>query len=170
MKLNTIYSYLIIILFTPLIGKLINQIYLYYKMHKKFENCNLLSNLAYRLTPHEFEIWCSEYLSNLGFTNIMVLPIGPDAGKDIICEKNSEKFYIECKRYSPNSYISSFQVEKLLGSMISDNVKNGLIITTGDLSKEAKDTLKKIKKPYNINIITSNELSLSYSKYILKLN
>ena len=57
-----------------------------------------------------------------------------------------------------------------LGSMISDNVKNGLIITTGDLSKEAKDTLKKIKKPYNINVITSNELSLSYSKYILKLN
>ena len=170
MKLNTIYSYLIIILFTPLIGKLINQIYLYYKMHKKFENCNLLSNLAYRLTPHEFEIWCSEYLSNLGFTNIMVLPIVPDAGKDIICEKNSEKFYIECKRYSPNSYISSFQAEKLLGSMISDNVKNGLIITTGDLSKEAKDTLKKIKKPYNINVITSNELSLSYSKYILKLN
>lgn len=170
MKLNTIYSYLIIILFTPLIGKLINQIYSYYKMHKKFKNCNLLSNLAYRLTPHEFEIWCSEYLSNLGFTNIMVLPIGPDAGKDIICEKNSEKFYIECKRYSPNSYISSFQVEKLLGSMISDNVKNGLIITTGDLSKEAKDTLKKIKKPYNINVITSNELSLSYSKYILKLN
>ena len=170
MKLNTIYSYLIIILFTPLIGKLINQIYLYYKMHKKFENCNLLSNLAYRLTPHEFEIWCSEYLSNLGFTNIILLPIGPDAGKDIICEKNSEKFYIECKRYSPNSYISSFQVEKLLGSMISDNIKNGLIITTGDLSKEAKDTLKKIKKPYNINVITSNELSLSYSKYILKLN
>ena len=170
MKLNTIYSYLIIILFTPLIGKLINQIYLYYKMHKKFENCNLLSNLAHRLTPHEFEIWCSEYLSNLGFTNIMVLPIGPDAGKDIICEKNSEKFYIECKRYSPNSYISSFQVEKLLGSMISDNIKNGLIITTGDLSKEAKDTLKKIKKLYNINVITSNELSLSYSKYILKLN
>lgn len=170
MKLNTIYSYLIIILFTPLIGKLINQIYLYYKMHKKFENCNLLSNLAHRLTPHEFEIWCSEYLSNLGFTNIMVLPIGPDAGKDIICEKNSEKFYIECKRYSPNSYISSFQVEKLLGSMISDNIKNGLIITTGYLSKEAKDTLKKIKKPYNINVITSNELSLSYSKYILKLN
>ena len=170
MKLNTIYSYLIIILVTPLIGKLINQIYLYYKMHKKFENCNLLSNLAHRLNPHEFEIWCSEYLSNLGFTNIMVLPIGPDAGKDIICEKNSEKFYIECKRYSPNSYISSFQVEKLLGSMISDNIKNGLIITTGDLSKEAKDTLKKIKKPYNINVITSNELSLSYSKYILKLN
>ena len=41
----------------------------------------------------------------------------------ILFVKNSEKFYIECKRYSPNSYISSFQVEKLLGSMISDNIK-----------------------------------------------
>ena len=170
MKLNTIYSYFIIILFSPLIGKLIKNITIYYKSYKEFKKGDLLYNLVHRLTPHEFEIWCSEYLSNLGFTNIMVLPIGPDAGKDIICEKNSEKFYIECKRYSPNSYISSFQVEKLLGSMISDNIKNGLIITTGDLSKEAKDTLKKIKKPYNINVITSNELSLSYSKYILKLN
>lgn len=170
MKLNTIYSYFIIILFSPLIGKLIKNITIYYKSYKELKKSDLLYNLVHRLTPHEFEIWCSEYLSNLGFTNIMVLPIGPDAGKDIICEKNSEKFYIECKRYSPNSYISSFQVEKLLGSMISDNIKNGLIITTGDLSKEAKDTLKKIKKPYNINVITSNELSLSYSKYILKLN
>ena len=170
MKLNTIYSYFIIILFAPLIGKLIKKIITYYKSYKSFQSDTQLYNLVHRLTPHEFEIWCSEYLSNLGFTNIMVLPIGPDAGKDIICEKNSEKFYIECKRYSPNSYISSFQVEKLLGSMISDNIKNGLIITTGDLSKEAKDTLKKIKKPYNINVITSNELSLSYSKYILKLN
>ena len=55
-------------------------------MHKKFENCNLLSNLAYRLTPHEFEIWCSEYLSNLGFTNIIVLPLGDYGVKYIICE------------------------------------------------------------------------------------
>ena len=170
MKLNTIYSYFIIILFAPLMGKLIKKIITYYKSYKNFKSDTQLYSLIHRLTPHEFEIWCSEYLSTLGFSNIILLPLGPDGGKNIICEKDSQKFYIECKRYSPNSYISSFQVEKLLGSMISDNIKNGLIITTGDLSKEAKDTLKKIKKPYNINVITSNELSLSYSKYILKLN
>lgn len=170
MKLNTLYSYLIIILFAPLVGKLINQIYLYYKKYKTFKNCTLLSNLIYRLTPHEFEIWCSEYLSNLGFTNIIVLPIGIDTGKNIICEKNLEKFYIKCKRYSLNNYISSFEIEQLLGSMISDNIKNGLIITTGKLSKEATSTLKKIKNPYNINVITYNELSISYSKYILNIN
>ena len=37
MKLNTIYSYFIIILFAPLIGKLINKIIIYYKSYKGFE-------------------------------------------------------------------------------------------------------------------------------------
>lgn len=170
MKLNTIYSYLIIILFTPLIGKLINQIYLYYKMHKKFENCNLLSNLAYRLTPHEFEIWCSEYLSNIGFNNIVVLPLGPDGGKDIICEKNSEKFYVECKRYSISDSITAFEIEKLLGAMICDNINNGIIITTGTISDEAKSILNKIEKPYNISIISSKDLAIPYTEYVLNPN
>lgn len=170
MKLNTIYSYLIIILFTPLIGKLINQIYLYYKMHKKFENCNLLSNLAHRLTPHEFEIWCSEYLSNIGFNNIVVLPLGPDGGKDIICEKNSEKFYVECKRYSISDSITAFEIEKLLGAMICDNINNGIIITTGTISDEAKSILNKIEKPYNISIISSKDLAIPYTEYVLNPN
>ena len=170
MKLNTIYSYLIIILFTPLIGKLINQIYLYYKMHKKFENCNLLSNLAYRLTPHEFEIWCSEYLSTLGFSNIILLPLGPDGGKNIICEKDSQKFYIECKRYSLNDSISPFHIEKLLGAMISDNINNGIIITTGSISDDVKSILSKVNEPYNIKIISSTELDIPYTEYILKTN
>ena len=100
MKLNTIYSYFIIILFSPLIGKLIKNITIYYKSYKELKKSDLLYNLVHRLTPHEFEIWCSEYLSNIGFNNIVVLPLGPDGGKDIICEKNSEKFYVECKRYS----------------------------------------------------------------------
>ena len=94
MKLNTIYSYFIIILFAPLIGKLINKIIIYYKSYKGFEKDTHLYNIVHKLTPHEFEIWCSEYLSKLGFTNIILLPIGPDGGKDIICEKDSEKFYV----------------------------------------------------------------------------
>ena len=37
MKLNTIYSYFIIILFSPLIGKLIKKIIIYYKSYKNFK-------------------------------------------------------------------------------------------------------------------------------------
>ena len=170
MKLNTIYSYFIIILFAPLIGKLIKKIIIYYKSYKNFEGNNQLYNLVHRLTPHEFEIWCSEYLSQLGFTNIILLPLGPDGGKDIICEKGSEKFYVECKRYSLNNSISTLQVEKLLGAMISDNINNGIIITTGPVSDDVKSILNKINKPYNISIISSIELDIPYTEYILKPN
>ena len=170
MKLNTIYSYFTIILFAPLIGKLIKKIIIYYKSYKNFEGNNQLYNLVYRLTPHEFEIWCSEYLSKLGFTNIIVLPLGPDGGKDIICEKDSQKFYVECKRYYIDHSISTFHVEKLLGAMISDNINNGIIITTGTISNDVKSILSKINKPYNIKIISSSELSIPYTEYILKTN
>ena len=170
MKLNTMYSYFTIILFAPLIGKLIKKIIIYYKSYKNFEGNNQLYNLVYRLTPHEFEIWCSEYLSKLGFTNIIVLPLGPDGGKDIICEKDSQKFYVECKRYYIDHSISTFHVEKLLGAMISDNINNGIIITTGTISNDVKSILNKINKPYNIKIISSSELSIPYTEYILKTN
>lgn len=170
MKLNTIYSYFIIILFVPLIGKLIKKIIIYYKSYKNFKGNNQLYNLVHRLTPHEFEIWCTEYLAKLGFTNIIILPLGPDGGKDIICEKDSQKFYVECKRYSFNNYISTLQVEKLLGSMISDNITNGIIITTGTVSDNVKSILNKINKPYNIEIISSEELDISYTEYMLKTN
>ena len=145
MKLNTIYSYFIIILFSPLIGKLIKNITIYYKSYKEFKKSDLLYNLVHRLTPHEFEIWCSEYLSNIGFNNIVVLPLGPDGGKDIICEKNSEKFYVECKRYSISDSITAFEIEKLLGAMICDNINNGIIITSDGT------TIVMIKKMNNLS-------------------
>ena len=170
MKLNTIYSYFIIILFSPLIGKLIKNITIYYKSYKEFKKSDLLYNLVHRLTPHEFEIWCSEYLSNIGFNNIVVLPLGPDGGKDIICEKNSEKFYVECKRYSISDSITAFEIEKLLGAMICDNINNGIIITTGTISDEAKSILNKIEKPYNISITSSKDLAIPYTEYVLNPN
>ncbi|MBX9138007.1 MULTISPECIES: restriction endonuclease [unclassified Clostridium] len=170
MKLNTIYSYFIIILFAPLMGKLIKKIITYYKSYKNFKSDTQLYSLIHRLTPHEFEIWCSEYLSTLGFSNIILLPLGPDGGKNIICEKDSQKFYIECKRYSLNDSISPFHIEKLLGAMISDNINNGIIITTGSISDDVKSILSKVNEPYNIKIISSTELDIPYTEYILKTN
>lgn len=170
MKLNTIYSYFVIILFAPLVGKLVNKLILCYKSYKNLDTSNQLYKLTYRLTPREFEIWCSEYLSNLGFINITLLPSGPDGGKDIICEKDSEKFYVECKRHHSSNSITSFHVEKLLGAMIADNIFNGIIITTGTIYDDAELLLNKIKKPYSINIISSEELDISYKEYIVKTN
>lgn len=168
MKLNTIYSYFIIILFAPLIGKLINKIIIYYKSYKSFQKDTPLYNIVHKLTSNEFEVWCSEYLYKLGFNNIIMLPLDSSDGKDIICEKDSEKYYVKCKKFSNDDFISPFHIEKLLGTMISDNINNGIIITTGTISKESQSILDKINKSYNIKVITSNELDIPYNEYILK--
>lgn len=168
MKLNTIYSYFIIILFSPLLGKLINKIIIYYKTYKSFQKDTPLYNIVHKLTANEFEIWCSEYLYKLGFNNIIMLPIDSNDGKDIICEKDSEKYYVECKKFSNDNSITPFHIEKLLGTMILDNINNGIIITTGNISKESQSILDKINKFYNIKVITANELDIPYNEYVLK--
>lgn len=168
MKLNTIYSYFIIILFSPLIGKLINKIIIYYKTYKSFQKDTPLYNIIDKLTENEFEIWCSEYLYKLGFNNIIIFPIASSTGKDIICEKDSEKYYVECKKFTDDKSIAPFHIEKLLGTMISDNINNGIIITTSNISKESQSILDKINKSYNIKVITANELDIPYNEYILK--
>lgn len=170
MKFNTILSYFTIIIFAPLLGKLIRNIILCYKSYKKLNSDLSLCDLLHRLTPHEFEIWCSEYLNTLGFNNILVTPIGPDGGKDIICYKNNEKYYVECKRYSSNNLVSLEHVEKLLGAMIADNINNGIIITTSTISDDAKEFLHSLKKPYCIQIISASELNESYSRYNIQTN
>ena len=73
----------------------------------------------------------------------------------ILFVKKIEKYYVECKRYSIDNSISPFQIEKLLGAMISDNINNGIIITTGTISDDITSILSKINKPYNIKIISS---------------
>ena len=54
--------------------------------------------------------------------------------------------------------------------MISDNINNGIIITTGSISDDVKSILSKVNEPYNIKIISSTELDIPYTEYILKTN
>ena len=170
MKINTLYSYFIIILFSPLLGKLIKNIIAYYKTYKNLAFNDKLYNLVSRLTPKEFEIWCSEYLSNIGFTNILLPSFNTDSERIIICKKDSEKFHVVCKKCAPDNYINNSTIEELLGSMISNNIHNGILLTTGSISEDTKTILNKINKTYNISIISYKELDISYNDYILKIN
>ena len=54
--------------------------------------------------------------------------------------------------------------------MISDNINNGIIITTGTISEDSQCILSKVNKLYNIQVISSNELDIPYNEYILKTN
>ena len=170
MKINSVFVYCLIIIFAPLIGKLLKKLLDYYKLYVEYRNPISLIDITHRLTPYEFEIWASEYLSFIGYNNISLTGIGPDGGKDIICYKDGMKYYVECKRYSTNNLITTDILEKLLGSMIGDNISNGIIFTTSRLSKESQNFIKTLAKPYNIEILSANELDCAYDDFVLKLN
>jgi restriction system protein len=121
----------------------------------------------YNYTPIEFEHWCAEFLEKQGFVDIDVTPSADDGGKDIVCSKGKDTYYIECKRYS---YLedAEFKVNletarKLIGTMEEDDIRNGLIITSGYADKEAIEYLNTLPKDYKVGIIDGDDLLTRYS-------
>lgn len=95
----------------------------------------------YNLSPQEFERWCSILLSIMGYENIQNTPLGSDGGKDIICAKDGEPVYVECKRYKYEDdaqfVVDKATMQKLTGTMVGSNIKQGIILTTGKATEEA---------------------------------
>jgi HJR/Mrr/RecB family endonuclease len=118
-------------------------------------------------TPREFEHWCAEFIERQGFTDIKVAEAGPDGGKDIICRKGTETYYIECKRYSySKNSASKVDLEiarKLVGAMEGDGVRNGFIITSGYATNEAVEYLNTLPKGYKVEVIDGDELINRYT-------
>ena len=167
---NSIFTYFLIIIFSPLIGKLIKCIIDYYKTYKNYKSSITLIDSLDNITQREFEIWCSEYLSYLDFSNIVLLPLNSNCIENIIGYKDSIKYYIYCKNSTSIDLITLTEIEAFLGTMINDDITHGLIITTSSISEETCEFLKNLKVPYKIDLISSKELSLLPENYILKTN
>lgn len=121
----------------------------------------------HELTATEFEHWCGSFLDKEGFHNIYVTPDGPDGGKDIICKKLNEVYYVECKKLILNQ-ASKYQIDieivrQLIGSMVSDSVTNGIIITSGVFTKEAMKYIETLPKLYKILTYNGETLVNNYN-------
>ena len=121
----------------------------------------------HELTPNEFEHWCADFLGKEGFNNIYITPKGSDDGKDIICNKANHIYYVECKRFVL-SQASKYQIDieivkKLIGSMASEKITNGIIITSGIFTKEAINYIVTLPKPYKIIMYNGENLVDDYN-------
>lgn len=56
-------------------------------------------NSIMELSPYEFEEWCAELFSKIGFTKTTVTPKTNDKGVDVFCKKSGELIAIQCKKY-----------------------------------------------------------------------
>lgn len=137
------------------------------KEMNRFNKDQLNVEDIYGLTPREFEMWSGDFLKKLGYKDIKYTELGPDGGKDIICKKFDEVVYVECKRYSNSKYatwlITEAIVKKLLGAMVHDDIKQGVIITTGNVTDEAIEFARTLDNTVSIRIINWQQIVETYN-------
>lgn len=109
------------------------------------------------LTGREFEKFCNWTLQKNGYDTTL-LQESNDYGRDIIIHKDDEDIYVECKRYTPNATrTENFMIgreicEKLAGAMISNGVTKGIIMTTGNVHRNATEYISRLKKNSDLDI------------------
>lgn len=140
---------------------------------------NILSKKdLYNMDSVKYEKWCAGYLEKRGFDIIEVASERYAGGKDIICSKEGQTYYVRCVKagvyYKDNpdkepnlnddEYYVQFgrpMVQKLVGLMYHDGITNGLVSTTGYFSNEAYEYNDMIKEKYNIELVNGDMLSSS---------
>ncbi|MDY5348934.1 MAG: restriction endonuclease [Candidatus Ventricola sp.] len=93
-------------------------------------------NEIYNLSPKDFEDMVANLYRHLGF-NVTQTPYINDGGKDAILSKDGIRYFLECKRYSPDAQIGRPMLQKLFAAMNEGHVEHGIFITTADFSKTA---------------------------------
>ncbi|WP_461207404.1 restriction endonuclease [Clostridium sp. DL1XJH146] len=134
----------------------------YKKIINSSETGEININDILDLSPFEFEHWCEIFLEKEGYIIESIKNLSGDGKVDIICKRGTETYYVECKKHNKKSksklIIDTNTINKLLGSMVKDEIKNGMIITTGVISKSAIQYIKTMPKEYNFKLYDGEDL------------
>lgn len=86
---------------------------------------------------HEFEYWCADLLEKSGFSNVQVTPGSGDQGVDILAEKDSIKYAVQCKCYS--SDLGNTPVQEVHTGKAIYHCQIGVVMTNRHFTQGAKD-------------------------------
>ena len=175
---NTLFKFINAILliiigfkFITLVLKSTNLLKMYRKEYENIERLKQGSiNLQdlHGLSPLEFEHWCAQLLDSKGYTDVVVNPLIKDGGKDIICKTGTDLCYVECKRYlysrDADYFIDIEIIRKLIGAMEGDNIKNGIIMTSGIVTQEVIDYVHSLPSSHCITIYDGKDLVKEHTK------
>ena len=101
----------------------------------------LLEIIDNEISGAEFEKITKEILEKNGFVNVMTTPISGDFGVDVIAEKDSIKYVIQCKKYSSSVGIKA--VQEVIGSKSMNNAHVAAVLTNNYFTKSAKELANK---------------------------
>ncbi len=89
------------------------------------------------LEPEQFESWCSVQFDCLGY-QVQNTPAKGDHGIDLIVSNSTIRTgLVQCKRY--RGTVGEPLVRDLYGTMMHENADFGWLVTTGAVSKQARD-------------------------------
>jgi restriction system protein len=93
------------------------------------------------LSWRKFESLVSEAFRCKGFLVLDNIDDGPDGGVDIRLRKNGQVVFVQCKHWKARR-VSVKVVRELFGVMAARNVKQGIVVTYGDFTSEAREFAK----------------------------
>lgn len=166
--MDSILGFIVIALFVLIVDKIISwHNRAYEKKRAQLEVLKVVSKHEcfglFKNDLAQFEKWLAKLLALKGFKVVEVTRGQKDSGKDIVVRNNmGQTVYVECKLSSPEQWdtpVDQTVAQKLVGAMLADSVRYGLIITTGVVSDAAKDYLNQVNKVgYQVKYIDGDAL------------
>lgn len=123
-----------------------------------------IKNEIEHMEGREFEIFSEWLFKNMKkYKSVTLTPAVNDEGKDLILvDENNNTVFVECKRYTDNATVTEeFMIgreicQKLVGAIVAEGIKEGLIVTTGNIHQNAWDYIVKLEKNSDVNIEIMN--------------
>lgn len=88
------------------------------------------------MTWPEFEVLVGEYFRRQGFTALDNGGGGPDGGVDVMLQKGSDHYLVQCKHWRALR-VGVQPVRELYGLMAAHRVAGGFVVTSGGFTQEA---------------------------------
>ncbi len=111
--------------------------------------------------PDSVYRWVARLLKMMGYTEVVEKELMEDSAYDYTCTSGERTIYIACKLWNIKEFdapVRRSAVQRLVGAMVGDRVKKGMIITTGTLTDEAASYLKSLPVSYKIEILDGTKL------------
>lgn len=88
-------------------------------------------------TWREFEVLVGEYFRRQGFTALDNGGGGPNGGVDVLLQKGSDKYLLQCKQWRALR-VGVQPVRELYGVMAARRMAGGFVVTSGEFTQEAR--------------------------------
>lgn len=162
--IKTIFFYSIFLIAGLNLLKFLN----YYFLKNIWLNYGLVSKgtlceLKYRL----FVLWCSKLLERNGYEKIEIIKTPALYGRDIVCEKDSEKYYVLClkmglrsTKYDDFETVGRPDLQRFVGEMVQNGINRGIVLTTGYFTQPALEYAEKLPPPLRLEIVNGDKLSM----------